>query len=101
MAFKKQAPSSADHFEEEEVPEVLAATWKERRTEISRLQKARRFSQASEAKQRFSKEVKDLEKRSRRRRCHQIGHWARNCTAKVTATTPEWKELLNMMELQW
>ena len=78
---------SADHYDEEEIAEVLAATWKEKRTEISRLQKARRFSQAFEVKQRFGKEVKDLEKRSRCRRCHQIGHWARNCTAKVAASS--------------
>ena len=56
---QEAGPSSADHFEEEEVAEVLAATWKEKRTEISRLQKARRFSQASDVKQRFSKEKND------------------------------------------
>ena len=78
---------SDDVFDEGEIAEVLAATWKERRTEIARLQKTRRFGQASAVKKQFSRELSDLQKRSRCRKCNQIGHWARNCPQKSSAST--------------
>lgn len=76
-----------DIFEESEIAEVLAATWKERRTQMSRLQKARRFQQANTIKKQFTREVTDLQTRSRCRRCGQIGHWARNCAQKTGASS--------------
>ena len=71
--------SPPEVFDEAEVAEVLAATWPEKRTEISKLQKARKFKQAASMKKQFSKDLTDIQKRSRCRRCGQIGHWASSC----------------------
>ena len=78
---------AGEAFEEEEIAEVLAATWKERRTEISRLQKSRKFGQANSVKRQFSRELTDLQKKSRCRKCGQIGHWARHCTQKSSSSS--------------
>lgn len=80
-----------DVYEEEEIAEVLAATWQERRSEISKLQKTRRFAQANVVKKHFSREVTDLQKRSRCRACGQIGHWARNCPQKGAGSSSSGK----------
>ena len=77
--------SSGDVFEEAEVAEVLAATWKEKRTEIARLQKTRKFQQASSMKKQFSRDVSELQRKSRCRKCNQIGHWARNCPQNASS----------------
>ena len=69
-------------YDEDEIAEVLAATWRERRSEISKLQKLRRFGQVSAVKKQFSREVTELQKKSRCRQCGQIGHWAGNCPQK-------------------
>ena len=71
--------SNSEVFDEAEVAEVLAATWKEKRVEISKLQKARKFGQAASVKKQFSRDLTDIQKKSRCRKCGQIGHWARNC----------------------
>ena len=49
-------------FNEEDVVEILAASWKEKRSEISRLQKSRRFGQVSAVKRAFANEVSELPK---------------------------------------
>ena len=76
-----------DAFEEDEVAEVLASTWKERRQELSKLQKGRRFQQASDVKKTFRVEVEELKRRTRCRKCGRIGHWQKECTFKA-ATQP-------------
>ena len=76
-----------DVFPETEVAEVLAASWKERRQELSKLQKARRFPQAAEVKRAFRVEVKELKKRTQCRRCGKTGHWARECRVKLPQGT--------------
>ena len=75
---------TSDIYEEEEIAEVLAATWRERRSEISKLQKSRRFGQAATVKKQFSREITDLQKKSRCRACGQIGHWARSCPQRAS-----------------
>ena len=47
---------SDDVFGEAEVAEVLAATWKEKRAEINKLQKARRFDAARDLKRNLSEQ---------------------------------------------
>lgn len=80
------AGSAGDVFDEAEVAEVLAATWKEKRMEIAKLQKSRRFGQVNTVKKQFSRDVTELKKKSRCHRCHQVGHWQRDCPKP-----PGWK----------
>ena len=62
---------------QEEVAEVLAATWKDKRQELNRLHRSRRFAQAREVKRSFKVEVEELKKRTQCHRCGRTGHWAR------------------------
>lgn len=57
----------------------LSVTWKDRRKELGRLQRARKFTQAGDVRRAFKVEIEDLKKKTRRNRCHQVGHWAREC----------------------
>lgn len=66
-------------FDETETAELLAATWKEKRTEIARLQRSRNFRQVNKIQQQFKEDVNEVKKRTRCRRCSKVGHWAREC----------------------
>ena len=70
-----------DTFEEREVAEILAASWKEKRAEISRLQRSRKWTQASMVKKQFSREASELKAKSKCWNCLKVGHWSRDCTA--------------------
>lgn len=72
--------SGGDTFEESEVVEILAATWKEKRTEIAKLQKSRNFRQANFVKKQFSQDYSDVRKRTKCWRCNQLGHFSRECS---------------------
>ena len=74
-----EAEADNECFNEEDVVEILAASWKEKRSEISRLQKSRRFGQVSAVKRSFANEVTELKAKSKCFKCHKVGHWARNC----------------------
>eukprot|EP00435_Cladocopium_sp_Y103_P063149 s214_g24.t1 len=69
-----------DDFPETDVAEVLAATWKEKRAELGRLQKARQFGKAKEVRRAFRVEVEELKAKTTCHRCGKRGHWARECT---------------------
>lgn len=67
-------------FEEAEAVEILAATWKEKRSEISKLQKSRNFRQVSQVQRQFKQDVADVKRRARCWRCQQVGHFSRDCS---------------------
>ena len=68
-----------ESFLEDEVAEILAATWKEKRAELNRLQKARRFDQAKDLKRSFRSDIDELKRKTTCNRCGKVGHWAREC----------------------
>ena len=83
-------------FNEEDVAEVLATTWKDRRQELNRLQKSRQFQKARDVRRSFRVEIEELKKQTTCNRCGQKGHLAkegRNPPAKgsgksKTSTSP-------------
>ena len=80
-------PEPEEAYQEHEVAEVLAASWKDRRAELNKLQKARKFHQAGDVKRQFRVEVEELKKRTQCRRCGKTGHWARECRSNVPNAT--------------
>ena len=76
---------SDDIVSEDDAAEALAVTWKERRAEINRLNKSRQFSSADNTRKSFRIEVEELKRRTKCRRCGRVGHWARECRARVNA----------------
>ena len=74
--------SPSDEFEEVDVAEIMAVTWKEKRAEINRLQKARKFQQVKEMKRQFRVEVEEIKKKTKCHKCQRMGHWARECPSK-------------------
>jgi hypothetical protein len=74
-----QQGDDSEAFEEADVAEALAVTWRERRQDLNRHQKARKFHDASRMKRQFKIEVQELKKKTRCHRCNHIGHWSREC----------------------
>ena len=66
-------------MDEDEAKEVLAATWKDKRAEINRLQCNRRCAAAQEVRKSFRVDVEEIRKRSKCWRCNQLGHFAKDC----------------------
>ena len=64
-------------FEEKDVADVLAVSWREKRKEISKMQKARRFSAATDIKKQYRVEVEEIKKKTKCHRCGRVGHWAK------------------------
>eukprot|EP00435_Cladocopium_sp_Y103_P060613 s808_g22.t1 len=75
-----------DVFPESDVAEILATTWKEKRAELSRLQRSRRFAEAKESRRSFRVEIEELKKKTKCNRCGRVGHWARECKQPRDAT---------------
>ena len=85
MEEKAANPDDEGPLSESEVAEALAVSWKERRHEIGRMQKARQFGSADAARRSFRIEVEELKKRTRCRRCGKLGHWQKECRSKAPA----------------
>ncbi|CAE7379807.1 RE1, partial [Symbiodinium pilosum] len=71
---------------ETEAAEALEISWKERRSEINRLNKSRQFSAADSSRRSFRVEVAELKRRTKCRKCGRVGHWARECRARTNAS---------------
>ena len=80
------AVEPTEEFQESDVVDVLAVTWKEKRSEINRLQKARKFQQVKELKRQFRVEVEEIKKKSKCHKCGKLGHWARECSMKSSSS---------------
>ncbi|CAK9031068.1 unnamed protein product [Durusdinium trenchii] len=68
-------------FDEPDVAEALAVSWRERRKEMGQLQRARKFKQAQDVRRSFKVEIEELKRRTKCNKCGAVGHWARECKA--------------------
>ena len=72
-------------LDEDEAAEALAVTWRERRQEISRLQRGRKFADSQGARKSFRVEIEELKRRTRCRKCGKVGHWQKECRSSTNA----------------
>ena len=79
---------------EAEAAEALAASWKERRAEISRFKKDRRFDAAQHSRKSFRIDVEELKRRTKCRRCGRVGHWARECRSPCLQGLSVWSQAI-------
>ena len=66
-------------FQESDVAEVLATSWRDKRRELNQLQKSRQFGKAREVKRAYRIEVEELKRQTACHKCGKKGHWAREC----------------------
>ena len=76
-----------DTLDEDEVREVLATAWKQKRQETSKKRLRRGFGKPSKsmvtsATRRFRAEMEEPKLRTKCNRCGHVGHWARECLQK-------------------
>ena len=82
LAESDNSETEATTLQEEEVRDVLAVSWKDRRREIAAAKASRNFTRVRELQLSFRKEVDDLKKRTKCHRCGGVGHWARDCRVR-------------------
>ena len=70
-----------DTYEEHEIADILAVSWREKRQELNKLRQARQFHKEADTRKTYRIEVEELKKRTRCHRCKKIGHWAKECKA--------------------
>ena len=68
-----------DVYEETEVAEALAVSWKYKSKELSKMQRSRRFGAAQDLRRSYRVEIEELKRKTRCHRCNQVGHWSRDC----------------------
>ena len=71
-----------ESFAEADVAEVMAVSWREKRQELNRLQKSRKFAAAKELKRSFKVEIEEMKRKTKCHKCGKIGHWSRECRSK-------------------
>ena len=84
-----ESPSHEQHdevWDERDAAEVLAASWKDRRAELNKLQRERKFRQAGDPRRAFRVEVEEVKKRSKCFKCNKLGHFARDCESKAASS---------------
>ena len=62
-------------------------TWRERRQQITQLQRSRKFDDADKAKKSLRVEIEELKKRTKCHQCGKTGHWSRECRSKPTPSS--------------
>ena len=76
----RDLPQGEDEgYPEQEVAEVLAASWREKRQELNKLQRTRQFQKAKDVRRSFRVEIEELKKQTTCNKCGKRGHWAREC----------------------
>ena len=85
--FVQDDPDNQEHYEEGEIAEVLATTWREKRAELNKLQRQRKFSEVKDVKRAFRVEIEEMKKKTKCNRCGRVGHWARECRQKRDPTS--------------
>ena len=86
--IKSASVEPEEEWEEADTAEVLAASWKSKRAELSKLQKSRKFGQANDPRRAFRVEVEEVKKRSRCYKCQKMGHFARDCKMRGVPSAP-------------
>ena len=71
-----------ESFAEADVAEVMAVSWREKRQELNRLQKSRKFAVAKELKRSFKVDIEEMKRKTKCHKCGKIGHWSRECRSK-------------------
>ena len=81
LAQHEVCDDSADTevYPETEVADILAVSWREKRKEINKMQRSRKFGAATDLKKQFRVEIEEVKKKTRCHRCGRIGHWSREC----------------------
>jgi hypothetical protein len=76
------AAEPEDTYEEHEIADILAVSWKEKQQELNKLKQSRQFQKEAGLKKTYRIEVEEFKKRTTCHRCKKVGHWARECRSK-------------------